>query len=372
MSTTRTWILGAVVALLATACATSNTPPPAAAPTGPLLGWTHERGSPDRMTDPEQRQLALELLRRHAPVQNAQIYGWGLPSPSPAPGIDDFTALDRRIEMMLSTGAMPVITLCCAPDWMKEDVPTSDAEARFEQPPSRQHLADFAALAARIAARYPQVHHFLVWNEFKGLWDSRLQRWDAERYTEMYNHVRRAIKAVRPDAQLGGPYIVMDSHRAGSPGAIEFGSEVAGPWGTIDRRSVQALLHWLAHHEGAEFIAVDGSVVPRDGRLDVSPVEALQKFVAVQRWIQQHTSLPIWWAEWYPVPPTMDEPAALQQIDTALRVMSSTPVALLLFWDPTCHPSPSYGRAACLWREQSGRLAPAGMGTRPARPGTRP
>ncbi len=361
------WIAGWLAVTLAACSTAPPSEPPPARHGPPLLGWTHERGSPDRMTDPVQQRLAMDLLRSHASVQNAQILGWGLPSPMPSPGVDDFTALDRRVAMMLASGSLPVITLCCAPEWMKDDAPGTDPQTRFEQTPARNRQADFAALAARIAARYPQVRHFLVWNELKGYWDGQRQRWDIERYTEKYRQVRTAIKAVRPDALVGGPYIVMDSHRAGSPGARQFGSEVSGPWGTLDRRSLDALRHWLDHHGGADFVAVDGGVMPRDGQLDVSPTQALEKFVAVQRWLRQHTALPIWWAEWYPVPPSMGDADALRQIDAALALLAPDPPAVLLFWDPSCPAAPSYGRGGCLWRQQGRQIEPAGLGRRAAR-----
>ena len=44
-------------------------------------------------------------------------------NPEPSPGEYDWTSLDWRVEMMRRTGARIVITLCCAPDWMKGGEP---------------------------------------------------------------------------------------------------------------------------------------------------------------------------------------------------------------------------------------------------------
>lgn len=351
-----------MVALL-TGCAGMRPP----APQAPLLGWTHERGSPDRMPSDTGGQAraerAMALLREHAPLQNAQILGWGLPSPSPAPGHDDFAALDRRVAMMVKTARVPVITLCCAPEWMKGDGTGLDEQQRFEQPPRPERFADFAALAARIAARYPEVRHFMVWNEMKGFWDAGAGRWNAQAYTTLYNEVWRAIKAVRPDARVGGPYVVLDSHRLGTPLARDQGSDIRGAWGTIDRRSIAVIEHWLAHKIGADFIAIDASVMAKDGRLDVDVIEGQRKFVALQDWIRARTPLPIWWAELYPVPPALPEAQARAAALEALRSLRRHPPAAVLFWDPACHDNPGYGRAVCLWNDRDGKLEPAPLTT---------
>ena len=49
------------------------------------------------------------------------------------------------------------------------------------------------------AKRYPNVKHYMVWNEFKGFWDPANNRWDAEGYTELYNEIYVALKAVDKD-----------------------------------------------------------------------------------------------------------------------------------------------------------------------------
>jgi hypothetical protein len=76
--------------------------------------------------------------------------------------------LDSRIALIRRTGGTPVTTLCCVPDWMKGGRPGTTDWSKLEVAPAPGHYADFAALAATIARRYPFVRHFLflVWNEF--------------------------------------------------------------------------------------------------------------------------------------------------------------------------------------------------------------
>ncbi|OLT10047.1 hypothetical protein BJF78_29420 [Pseudonocardia sp. CNS-139] len=64
------------------------------------------------------------------------------------------------------------MTLCCAPDWMKGGEPGETDWSRIEVAPDPAHYADFAALAVDVARRYPQVRHFVVWNELKGFFDA--------------------------------------------------------------------------------------------------------------------------------------------------------------------------------------------------------
>ena len=127
-----------------------------------------------------------------------------------------------------------------------------------------------------------------------------LNRWDYERYTPLYNAVYDAIKHVRPDAQLGGPYVFMDSD------GNSYAMSNPGPgyaWGTLDERSLDVITFWLQHKHGADFIAVDGSSSNRDGIWLTNEFAAAQKFVDVYNWIRKQpdggAALPIWWAEWY-------------------------------------------------------------------------
>ncbi|MEY6566042.1 xylan 1,4-beta-xylosidase, partial [Streptomyces sp. PGLac3x] len=84
------------------------------------LGWgfTHTQHSADAGEDPAVRRARTTLEGTGLP-QVQHLMGWGSANPEPRPGTYDFAAMDRRIALAEETGATPVITLCCAPDWMK-------------------------------------------------------------------------------------------------------------------------------------------------------------------------------------------------------------------------------------------------------------
>lgn len=361
-----------VAALLLAACVLAGMPPraaardeapatrpnridnPKAADARMVVGWTHERWSPDRLPEGAGAEAGRRILAAAAPLQNTNILGWGMPSPMPAPGVENFGALDQRVQMMLRTARWPVITLCCAPDWMKAPPNGAGEQARFEQAPQASAYAAFASLSARVAQRYPQVRHFMVWNELKGFWDGAAQRWDAAAYTELYNQVYKAVKAVRPDALIGGPYVVLDSFQAGTPEAGRLGSDIAGAWGTVDRRALEVIDYWLEHKAGADFIVLDASIMPRRGGLAVAPAQALDKFAATQQWVRRKTSLPLWWAEFYPSTRELSGAAALQQLSQAIDMAEAGGATALLFWNPVCRADAEYGREACLWNDGGG------------------
>ena len=66
-------------------------------------------------------------------IQNQHIMGWGGGNPEPSPGEYDWGSLDTRVEMMRRTGARMVITLCCAPDWMKGGEPGETDWSNLEE-----------------------------------------------------------------------------------------------------------------------------------------------------------------------------------------------------------------------------------------------
>ena len=220
----------------------------------------------------------------------------GRRSPEPAPGVYRFASLDHRIDFIRQAGGIPVITLCCAPDWMKGGTPGQTNWNRLTAAPLPEHYADFAALSGVIARRYPDVGHFLVWNEFKGFFDEENNRWDAEAYTDLYNEVYEAVKAVNPLNRIGGPYLDMASPPSGTTGQ---GSSLRGPWGTVDQGALDAFDYWLAHKRGADFVVVDGHTTDGD---DPDEFAALEKLSAVGWWIRARTELPLWWAQWYVEP----------------------------------------------------------------------
>ena len=310
------------------------------------IGATHNQSDADYWNNPGAVASAKQLLQASLTYQNQQIMGWGADDPEPLPGVYDWRSLDARVQLMRSTQATIVLTLCCAPGWMRP-LGYQDDWRYLETAPDPSHVQDFAQLAQLIALRYPDVTYFQVWNELKGMWSTspgatpgidNLNRWDYERYTTLYNAVYDAIKYVRPDAQLGGPYVVMDSD------GNSYAMSNPGPtyaWGTLDQRPLDVITYWLKYKHGADFITVDGGSSNKDGVWLIDEFAAAQKFVDVYNWIRKQpnggTKLPIWWAEWYAGYPSntarnLDYYNALITSGEIYTAMSGA--AVLLMWEP--------------------------------------
>ncbi|KOG91391.1 GH39 family glycosyl hydrolase [Streptomyces varsoviensis] len=318
------------------------------------LGWgfTHTQYSADHGERAAKRS-ADDLLSADPMPQNQHIMGWGADNPEPAPGEYDFSDLDRRVELMRRTGATPVLTLCCAPDWMKGGSTGTDwSKKSLEKAPEPEHYQDFADLVGKIADRYPDIRHFIVWNELKGFYDNERNRWDYEGYTTLYNLVYQELKKRNKDNQVGGPYAVMDSD---PPGDATNASALSGPWGVIDQRSLDAVEYWNRHKAGADFVAVDGSSYTReDDRLIPDEFAATRKFADVTAWLRRTTHLPVWWAEWYVEPPDAndDRKGWSEEHRTAVQAaallrMARAGVAAAFYWNPQNTGDDCPG---CLWR----------------------
>lgn len=309
----------------------------------PSWGFTHTQYSADR-GDQRAVDAARAALARQRLPQGQALMGWGADNPEPAPGQFDFASLDSRIDLIRRTSGTPVITLCCAPDWMKGGTPGRTDWSHLEDAPSRRYFRDFAALAARVAARYPDVKYYVVWNEFKGFFNNTLNRWDYEGYTALYNQVYAALKAVHPGVKVGGPYMVMNSY---APGRRP--TQVAGPWGSVDQRALDAIGYWLEHKRGADFMVVDGATLSEDRGLVPDPFTALGKLSAITKWLRgRDPRLPVWWAEWYVEPErsgwTDEQRLAVQA--AALMEFARSGTATAMYWNPE---SPGAECAGCLW-----------------------
>ncbi|MER5944044.1 xylan 1,4-beta-xylosidase [Streptomyces sp. NPDC001928] len=309
----RAWRISAVVAAVATLAlvvALCVTLPGNGGATSAVadssLGWgiTHTQYSAED-GDPAAVRTARGALSAQSLPQNQHLMGWGADNPEPSPGRYDFATLDARIDLIRETHGTPVITLCCAPDWMKGGKPghTDWSRRSLETAPSPDHYDDFADLAATVATRYPDVRHFIVWNEFKGFFDDSKERWDHEGYTAFYNQVYSALKKVNKENLVGGPYLNMDSF---GPRQTRYGSGLKGPWGSVDRRVLEAFDYWNLHKAGADFVVVDGASYTRDGEALPDEFRATDKFTAIGRWIRDRTSVPLWWAEYY-IEPSDDD-----------------------------------------------------------------
>jgi hypothetical protein len=328
-----------------------------------LLGITHTRESADGWNDPLAVARARRLIPRLASVQNQHVMGWGALNPEPSPGVFRWGSLDARVALMRRTGGTPVITLCCAPDWMKGGRAGATDWSRIERAPAREHFPDFAALARAVARRYPHVRHFQVWNELKGFHDRSRNRWDIEAYTELYNQVYDALKSVDPAIQVGGPYVPVDSWSRAS--GASHPSDVGGAWGVLDGRALDALDFWLAHKHGADFVTVDASTATKDRGLVTDPFTARRKLAAVNGWLRSRTTLPIWWAEWY-APAGAAAGAAKRAAVGAAAVLAlaASGADVALAWGPQADGSAC---GACLWTDTAardgGRPTPAGRVT---------
>ncbi|MFH0517180.1 xylan 1,4-beta-xylosidase [Streptomyces sp. M41] len=333
---------------------------PAAPPDGtdPEVGWgfTHTQYSADEGESAAVGRVEKRLADAGGLPQIQHIMGWGADNPEPVEGRYDFEAMDRRIDFVRASGGTPVITLCCAPDWMKGGEPGVDStdwsQAALETAPDPEHFDDFAALAVTVAKRYPDVRHFIVWNEFKGFWNDAEARWDHEGYTRLYNLVHKALKKVDPGIMVGGPYLVMDSV---DPRAAEASTAVKGAWGALDRRTVDAFRYWNRHKTGADFVVVDGSSYTRDDELLPDEFTATEKFTAVSRWVRQQTGdLPLWWAEYYVEPADADddregwsEPRRVAVQAAGMMALAKGGVSSAFYWNP----ENKTGRdcPGCLW-----------------------
>ncbi|GAA3369481.1 hypothetical protein GCM10020367_12350 [Streptomyces sannanensis] len=323
----------------------------------PDVGWgfTHTQYSADEGKPGSIRQ-AERLLSAQPLPQNQHLMGWGADNPEPSPGRYQFEALDRRIDFIRSTGGTPVITLCCAPDWMKGGKAgaknTDWSQRALETAPSPAHYEDFAELAATVAKRYPDVRHFIVWNEFKGFFDDSRKRWDYEGYTRLYNLVYAALKKVNKENLVGGPYLVMDSYE---PRDTTYASALKGPWGSIDQRVLDAFGYWNRNKAGADFVVVDGSSYTRDDELLPDPFRATEKLTAVSQWVKQQSGgLPLWWAEYYVEPGDDDDDREGWSEAQRVAVQATGMMAMVrggassgFYWNPQ---KKGAACAGCLWR----------------------
>ena len=115
------------------------------------LGVTHAQYSLDSGGNQEIVAEAKALLRSSCHYQNQHIMGWGALNPNPEPGIYRWESLDRRIALIRSMNAVPVITLCAAPDWMKGGHPGETDWSQIEVAPLPEHYHNFAELARLVA-----------------------------------------------------------------------------------------------------------------------------------------------------------------------------------------------------------------------------
>jgi hypothetical protein len=320
-------------------------------------GATHMQYSLDLGGNPVALERGRKALARATTYQNQHIMGFGADNPWPDPKLVDskswdWTSLDRRVQLMLETNATPVITLCCAPTWMVDAgwrAGTDWSKLEFAPLPAREDA--FARLSAEVALRYPKVTYFQVWNQFKGMWNASQNSWDAERYTRLYNKIWKAVKAVRPDAKIGGPYLVLEG--SGATRALGYPLD----WYTEDPitpRNRAVLEYWLENKLGADFIAIDRSVKTGGDPLNYPESAQLRLTSLFGDVIRQVRSLrgyrnePIWMAEYYlaELPFSVrGEQFQAVMIASILKHKLEAGLNVSLLWSPEAQPSASLPRA---------------------------
>ncbi|HLZ56813.1 MAG TPA: hypothetical protein VKR06_07690 [Ktedonosporobacter sp.] len=289
---------------------------------------------------------ARTLISQGLSLVNEPIMSWGADDPWPDPADPEpgnWGTLDAKLQMVHDTGATPVITLCEAPWWMKGQLNADGSTTLLTQDndfsdisyASRildNKMTAWLLLVRRTAERYMvapyNVRYFQVWNELKGYYNPARNDWDVSTspgnphkssathgYTYMYNQVYTMLKKVAKEKgidpasiQVGGPYVQLNtwSSAAGASNPSSFTT----PYGVYDQRDLYAVMYWLTHKVGAEFITVDGSNDNSDNTNISDPFTAATKFADVVQWLRSldegtypgARSLPVWWAEWYANP----------------------------------------------------------------------
>ncbi|MGW2159426.1 xylan 1,4-beta-xylosidase [Nonomuraea sp. NPDC001699] len=338
------------------ATAKAQKPPPVEAD-WPRWGLTHTGVSANNIT-PRLEQDVARALSETPMLQNQHIMGFGALNPEPRRGDYFWEDLDSRTNFMRESGGTGIITLCCAPDWMKggPEGPTEESawQEHLEDAPYPEYFDEFAKLAATVAERYRDVKYFMVWNEFKGFWRDHKKPADYKGYTQLYNKVYDAVKAVRPDAKVGGPYLGFDSDSKGD-------TELRGPWGAVNQHALDAFEYWFKNKKGADFVVVDGASPTETHELLPDAFGALAKFSAITKWLREKTGdLPVWWSEWYFVPEdgtVWDEPMRLAVQAASMMEFAKSGASTALYWNPQAKDGEC---RACMWEPRTGALMPTG------------
>ena len=234
----------------------------------------------------------------------------------------DISSIKSRIKIVTDANGEPVITLVQAPAWMylpancpnglagningNLDENFNTTTTPFTLPPCPDNYPAFASLSAYIAKSFPQVKHFVVWSEVRDFYNPAAKVYDAASYTALYNDVYTAIKKVRPDAQVGGPYAALSADPCPITPACNTISTLSGTYGYVNQIMLDVLKYWLQNKTGADFLAVDGGTEiakannsKGDGTI-TDPLTSSEKYAFVDKWIESQTgynNLPIWWME---------------------------------------------------------------------------
>jgi len=282
------------------------------------------------------------LIKQAIPYINTPIMAWGVGDPWPNPSQAEPTNwgdLDKRMQLIVQTGSIPVLTLAEAPWWMKGQL---QANGKTRLLTSAEEWTDIAyqsrildnklnawlLLVQRVAERYMvapyNVRYFQVWNELKGYYNPITNAYDytddpgnprgpnaTHGYTYMYNLVYNRLMQVATSLHIptssikvGGPYVPVATWSSTSQSNP---SNITKAYGTYDQRPLDVIEYWLQHKAGAGFITIDGANLNEDHVAVSDAFTAAEKFADVTRWIHSldnavypgAATLPVWWAEWY-------------------------------------------------------------------------
>jgi hypothetical protein len=163
----------------------------------------------------------------------------------------------------------------------------------------------------------------------------------------------RAIRRVRPDALIGGPYppVVVWSN----PATMSHPSEITSPCGTVDQRALDAVTYWLAHNDGADFVTLSGWTSTVDRGWICDPVDATATLAAVTQWVRARTDMPVWWMDVHTVDGSWPLWAQRHVAATALERLAAAGAAAAVLWAP----QGDTGCVGCLWWAD-GTLTPLG------------
>jgi len=189
-----------VTLALVVACASGVTTGSAGAASDVRFGIQDDawlEGGPGRLADRVAtiKRLGLQVVRVTVDWDETE----------PEPGSYDWSRADRLLGALRRAGLDPVVTLWGTPNW-------ASASGAPNAPPARGR--DFQRFAQAVAARFPYVRYWLVWNEpNKAQW---LKPASPSLYvTRLLNPGYAGIKSASPQAKVGGGV----RHRAGDAAA---------------------------------------------------------------------------------------------------------------------------------------------------------
>jgi hypothetical protein len=264
--------------------------------------------------------LPATLLNNAVSYINVSLGDDGTVDPEPQPGVYDWSSLDARMRQLAPLNTAVVLRAFDAPPWM-----TATGVAKTA--PLPQYYQAFANLVLATLQRYRQIHYLVVWNELKGFRDGP-NNWNAQAYTTFYNTVYTTVKAHLPNVLVGGPYVPFPPATGSATP-----SSITGPWGAVSQSSLDAITYWLQHRVGADFLAVDGrTALPPT--TPAQPFASTEMFSAIDSWLHQQTTLPIWWMEWYARSPKIGAPAWNAASAYALMQLAASGASNALLWDP--------------------------------------